>query len=290
MKKDNYVEDKNWGAKDIPECIKGAMLELQVMHDEIEKNKRKFWKKIVPVHLFENKDEENALNAKFKSEVLPVLLEQQFQSVNYYQDRGVEISGTGVISKYYRCTGRIDNPNLITACRKGIPFEAGQILIRTSGVENSQTGSSSSQVAFTGVLITLQNKFSVEKPVTFAPKVPKTGLVKGMFQKFKDNHHSESDLEYEFNKKFNVITKDTYKSYLTPDLMRELIHIRSNDYFGFTMYFEGDKIHITKSRYYDDKFGFSFYLPDTLEKKFNAINLTIQMIAEIIDLASILTY
>ncbi len=287
-KANNYVEDKNWAAKNIPESIKSIMLELQVMHDEIEAKQPKSWKKLLPAQLFKDKNKEDALNDRFKTEVVPVLLEQHFQSVNYYQDQSVAIDHSSAIPKYFRCTGRIKNPDLITGYKNGIPFNAGQIEIRTSSVENSQTGSSGTEVAFSGILIILQNKFSVEKPVTIALKAQKVGIIKSLMRKIKDAGHKGSDLELEFNKKFHVITKNTDTHFLTNEMMIKLLDIRLNANYGSTIFFEEDKLYITKTRFYGDNFGFSFYLPQTLENKFNRVNDTIIMMSEIIESYSVL--
>ncbi len=258
------------------------------MHDEIEKSKNKLLRKLLPMHLFENKDKENALNNKFKSEVVPVLLEQQFQDVNYYDDQRIGIDSKCDVAKYYRCTSGVDNPNLITGYRNGIPFRAGQVTIRTSGVENSQTGSSSTELAFSGVLVVLQNKFSVEKPVTLAQKAQNTRTLKGAFQKIKNSVHSRSDLETEFDKKYYVKTKGGSTSFLTPELMTKLLDIREKVYYGYTIFFEEDKIYITHARYCTDNFGIAFYFEDTFEKKFNRVNGAIKAIGDIVDWASAL--
>ncbi len=285
-----YVEDKNWATKNIPESIKSAMVELQVIHDQTQEkhNKYKVLSKIVPVHIFTNNDVENELKSRFKSEIVPVLLEQQFQDVNYYQGQRVGIDSSSVVGKYYRCSGGVDNPDLITGYKNGVPFRAGQVKIRTSTVENSQTGSSGTELAFAGLLIALQNKFSVEKPVTIALGPQKGGVIKSALKWFNDGNHSATELENEFYQKFRVITKNTNNSFLTHELMTKLIDIKSKANYIFTVFFEEDKIYITVRKYDYDLFGLAFYDKETLEKKFNNINETIQLMGDVMDWASIL--
>ncbi len=280
------MEDRNWAAKDIPESIKGVMTELQVLHDEVEKTKHRFWEKLIPMHLFTNQDKDEAFNARFKSEVLSVLPEQQFEDVHYYADKTVDIENANVVSKYYRVTGSIDNPDLITGFKNGVPFTAGQLKISTSGVENSQTGSSSSELSFSGIVILLQNKFSVEKPVTFEPKAEKAGLLKGAMQKLKESYTGGTELENEFDKKFKVITKNSDMSFLTPELMAKPVDIREKFNYGYTIFLEDDKLFVTKNTPGYDKFGVTFYWAETLENKFNYIKATVDIMGEMVEWAS----